>query len=70
MLLLQADGSEASKSSSWHSKRRRSVTPSDDSWERRDRKRGRYDDDGTTVTVLCSQSLLDDLAHVDWCCIN
>ena len=45
---MQADGSEASKSSSWQSKRRRSVTP-DEGWDRRDRKRSRYDDDGTKI---------------------
>lgn len=50
--VLQADGgSEASKSSSWHSKRRRSPTP-DEGWDRRDRKRGHYEDDGETDSAI------------------
>jgi len=49
----QRDGSsELVKSSSWHSKRRRSVTP-DEGLERRDRKRTRYDDDGSSTLALC-----------------
>ena len=40
-MLTQADNSESSKS-----KRRRSATP-EEGWDRRDRKRSRYDDDGT-----------------------
>jgi len=42
----KSSGGEVSKSSSWQSKRRRSVTP-DQSWDRQDRKRARYDDDGS-----------------------
>jgi len=50
---MQGDGSEVSKSSSWQSKRRRSATP-EEGWDRRDRKRSRYEDDGrkTPCSIL------------------